>query len=104
MVAVGVMQPPPGMELGPGQRVGPQGMIFSATKCISPTDPPFPPKAPLGKEDPCKIEQSDVKSNTERWLMTCETSKGTRSEEGFVHYHGVTLDGIVTIRVVHRRC
>ena len=99
-VAVGLMQPPPGMQLGPGVRVGPQGMIFSVTECIGPTNPPFPPKAPLGKEDPCKIDQSDVTGDTVRWLITCDTPKGTRSEEGLVHYHGVTLDGIVTTRVV----
>jgi Protein of unknown function (DUF3617) len=96
-VALGLMQPPPGMQLGPGMRLGPQGVISSITKCVSATNPPFPPKS----ISTCKIDKSDVNGGTVSWLMTCGSSKGsgfTFNWEGIVHYHGETLDGMSTSR------
>src|SRR5438094_661250 len=72
-VALGLMHPPPGMQLGPGMRLGPQGVISSYTKCVSATNPPFPPKS-IG---PCKIDKSDVNGGTVSWWMTCGPSKGS---------------------------
>jgi hypothetical protein len=97
-VLPGYTQPPPGMQLGPGQSFGPEGLTTIITKCVSTTNPPFPPKAPPeGANSPSKMEKSDVNGDTATWTMNCGASKGaTFNIEGIVHYHDDTLDGTST--------
>jgi hypothetical protein len=59
----GVTKLLPGMKLGPGQSIGPEGIITVITKCASVTNPPFPPKPPpVGLKIACKMEKSDLVS------------------------------------------
>ena len=85
----------PGMHLGPGQSIGPEGMTSVITKCASMTNPPLPP--PEGMNIPCKMEKSDLNGDTATWTVNCDSSeRASNTMEGTVHYHGDTLDGTST--------
>jgi hypothetical protein len=112
-VAPGLTDLPPGMKLGPGERLGPEGRTTVITKCASATNPLFPPKVPgEGSNLHCTIDKNDVSGGTRTFLMSYGPSKNSAGPsknsagpsknstfvlEGIVHYHGDTLDGTDTI-------
>jgi hypothetical protein len=89
----GLTHLPPGMQLRPEQRLGPEGLTQVFTKCISTKNPPFPPEAPSANS-PCKLEKSELTGDTATWTVNCSSSSGsTFNVEGTAHYYGDTLDG-----------
>ena len=107
-------EPPPGTELPPSVRRGPEGMINSL--CISATNPKaldshvrtsvprhgdlLPAlKTRLGKGS-CDFDTAtDSNTATVSWSMNCAWSSGSSSNtEGVVHFHDDTLDGTTTMR------
>jgi hypothetical protein len=92
---------PPGMPPSPGVRDAPEGVTFSRTACITVADPLPPmargPSTPTDPSHPCKIDRTAVAGGMVNWSMTCVTPQVTIREVGFVHYHGVMLDGKFTL-------
>jgi hypothetical protein len=92
--------PAAGVQASPGMRLGPEGLTFSRTGCISATNP-LPPfarmSAPPDPNHPCKIDTTDVNGGTVGWSMRCATPEVTIEWDGVVHYHGETLDGTLTL-------
>ena len=107
-------EPPPGTELPPSVRWGPEGMINSL--CISATNPKaldshvrtsvprhgdlLPAlKTRLGKGS-CDFDTTiDATAATRSWSMNRAWSSGNKSNtEGVMHFHGDTLDGTTTSR------
>ena len=74
----GVTQLPPGLQLGPGQQLGPEGLTAVRTKCISATNPLFPPQPPPeGVNSPCTIEKSDLIGDAATWMLNCASAQAT---------------------------
>jgi hypothetical protein len=113
-VASNIPEPPPGAQLPPSVRWGPEGMITSA--CIGETNlktshsharisvrrhgnllPAL--KTQLGKGS-CDLDTTtDPTSATRSLSMNCAWSSGSKSNtEGVMHFHGDTLDGTTTSR------
>lgn len=97
----GATQLPRGVRSSPGVQVGPEGVTFTRTGCITAADP-LPPMArgrsvSLDADHPCKIEKIGVAAGTVRWTTTCATPQVTIREEGTVHYHGETSDGEIRL-------
>ena len=109
-----IPEPPPGTQLPPSVRWGPEGMITSV--CISETTLKTPHyhvrtsmprhgdllpalKTKLGKGS-CDFDTTiDATSATRSWSANCAWSSGNKSNiEGVVHFHGDTLDGTTTSR------
>jgi hypothetical protein len=109
-----ISEPPPGTQLPPSVRWGPEGMITSV--CISETTLKTPHyhvrtsmprhgdllpalKTKLGKGS-CDFDvTTDATAATRSWSMNCAWSSGNKSNtEGVVHFHGDTLDGMTTSR------
>jgi hypothetical protein len=109
-----IPEPPPGTQLPPSMRWGPEGMITSV--CFSETNPKTPRshmrtsvsrhgdfspalKTRLGKGS-CDLDMTtDATTATRSWSMNCAWSSGSKSNtEGVVHFHGDTLDGTTTSR------
>lgn len=105
---------PPGTQLPPSVRWGPEGMITSV--CISETNLKTPHshmrisvprhgdllptlKTRLGKGS-CDFDTTtDATAATRRVSVNCAWSSGNKSNtEGVMHFHGDTLDGTTTIR------
>jgi hypothetical protein len=98
-VLPGLTKQLPGMQLGPGQSIGPEGMTTVVTTCASATDPPGLPKPPpTGAKTLCTMEKREVNGDTATWTINCPSSESrTTTIEGVVHYHGGdTLDGTST--------
>ena len=92
----GVTQLPPGMQPSPDIRLGPEGLTFNKTRCITTADPFSPMHDHPGEE--CKIDKTDVNGGTLSWYVTCTTPKITIREDWIEHYHGETMDGQFTLR------
>jgi hypothetical protein len=99
-----IPEPPPGTQLPPSVRWGPEGMITSV--CISETDLPpshtaypTPEIRELGKGS-CDLDTtSDAAAATRSVSMNCAYSSGATSHaEGIMHFHDDTLDGTATSR------
>ena len=107
-------EPPPGTQLPPSMRWGPEGMITSV--CISETNLKIPHshvrtsvprhgdllpalKTRLGKGS-CDFDTTiDATTATRSWSANCAWSSGNRSNiEGVVHFRDDTLDGTTTSR------
>ena len=107
-------EPPPGTQLPPSVRWGPEGMITSV--CISETTLKTPHyhvrtsvprhgdllpalKTKLGKGS-CDFDgTTDATAATRSWSTNCAWSSGNKSNiEGVMHFHGDRLDGTVTAR------
>jgi hypothetical protein len=107
-------EPPPGTQLPPSMRWGPEGMIMSV--CFSETNLETPhshvrTSSPrhgdllralntrLGRGS-CDLDTTtDATTATRSWSMNCAWSSGNKSNtEGVVHFHGDTLDGTTTSR------
>ena len=87
-----------------GAELWSNGLALSGTACIT-SDDPLPPMArgpstPRYGYQPCKIDQTDISGGTVSWSMTCVVSEITINVDGFVHYHGVTVDGEYTVHGV----
>jgi hypothetical protein len=95
VTAPGVKQLPPGMQPSPDIRLGPEGLTFIRTRCITAADP-FPPMHDSGEV--CKIDKTEVNGGTLHWSVTCATPKVTIHQDWTVHYHGETMDGEFTLR------
>ena len=95
VTASGVTQLPPGMEPSSDTRLGPEGLTFVKTRCITAADP-FPPMHDSGEV--CKMDKTDVNGGTLRWSVTCVTPKITVHQDWVIHYHGETMDGEFTLR------
>ena len=93
--ASGVTQLPPGVQPSPDLRLGPEGLTFSRTRCITSAEPPLPP---IKAGEPCKMDKTDVNGGTLSWSVTCATPEITIHQEWIAHYHGETMDGQVTTR------
>jgi Protein of unknown function (DUF3617) len=106
-----IPEPPPGTQLPPSMRWGPEGMItsvcFSETNLRSHVRTSMPRhgdllralKTRLGKGS-CDLDTTtDATTATRSWSMNCAWSSGNKSNtEGVVHFHGDTLDGTTTSR------
>jgi len=109
-----IPEPPPGTQLPPSMRWGPEGMITSV--CFSETNLKTPHshlrtsvprhgdllpalKTRLGKGS-CDFDATtDATATTRSWSANCAWSSGNKSNiEGVVHFHGDTLDGTTTSR------
>ena len=109
-----IPEPPPGTQLPPSMRWGPEGMITSV--CFSETNLKTPHshlrtsvprhgdllpalKTRLGKGS-CDFDATtDATAATVSWSANCAWSSGNKSNiEGVVHFHGDTLDGTTTSR------
>ena len=109
-----ISEPPPGTQLPPSVRWGPEGMITSV--CISETNLIAPHshartsvprhgdllpalKTRLGKGS-CDMDRTtDATTATTSLSMNCAWSSGSKSNtEGVMHFHGDTLDGTTTSR------
>jgi hypothetical protein len=99
-----IPEPPPGTQLPPSVRWGPDGMITSV--CISETNPPElhthtpSDKSALGKGS-CDLDTTaDATAATRSVSMNCAWSSGNTSHmEAVMHFHGDTLDGTATSRL-----
>jgi len=96
-----VPEPPPGTQLPPSMRWGPEGMINSW--CISETNPPAPharTSVPVDEKGSCEFDTTtDANAATVSWSVNCAWSSGSKSNtEGVVHFHDDALDGTTTIR------
>jgi hypothetical protein len=89
-----VTQLPPGMEPSPDLRLGPEGLTFVKTRCITAADP-FPPMH--DSDEVCKMDKTDVNGGNLRWSVTCATPKITVHQDWVMHYHGETMDGQFTL-------
>jgi hypothetical protein len=113
-VGAKIPEPPPGTQLPPSMRWGPEGMITSV--CISETNLITPDfhvrtsvprhgdllpalKTRFGKGS-CDFDTTtDATAATRSWSTNCAWSSGNKSNiEGVVHFHGDTLDGTTTSR------
>ena len=113
-----IPEPPPGPQLPPSIRWGPEGMITSV--CFSETNLKTPhshmrthmprhgdlllalkskTKTRLGKGS-CDFDvTTDATTATRSGSMNCAWSSGSKSNsEGVMHFHGDTLDGTTTSR------
>jgi hypothetical protein len=94
-------EPPPGTQLPPSMRWGPEGMIMSM--CIGETNlPALHTHTPtdstrLGKGS-CDLDTTtDAAAATRSVSIACAYSSGTTSHmEGVIHFHDDTLDGTAT--------
>jgi hypothetical protein len=113
-----IPEPPPGTQLPPSIRWGPEGMITSV--CFSETNLKTPhshmrthmprhgdlllalkskTKTRLGKGS-CDFDvTTDATTATKSGSMNCAWSSGSKSNsEGVMHFHGDILDGTITSR------
>lgn len=95
VTVAGVTQLPSGMPRSPDMRLGPEGLTFTRTSCITAADP-FPPMANSGGV--CKADKKEVTGGTLHWSATCVTPKTTVHQDWVAHYHGETMDGEYTLR------
>ena len=93
--AAGVTHLPPGARPSANMRLGPEGLTFVQTRCIT-TANPFPP--PMHGPNVCKMDKTEANGGTLRWSVTCTSPKFTFHEDWVVHYHGETMDGQFTLR------
>jgi hypothetical protein len=91
--AAGVTQLPPGMQASPNMRLGPEGLTFVQTRCITAADP-FPS---MHGSNLCTMDKTETNGGTLRWSVTCTSPKFTFHEDWVVHYHGDTMDGQFTL-------
>jgi hypothetical protein len=99
-----IPEPPPGTQLRPSVRWGPEGMITSV--CISETyletshsHVQTVPKTRLGEGSCDSDTNTDATTATRSFSMNCAWSSGSKSNtEWVVHFHGDTLDGTTTSR------
>jgi len=84
------MPPLPGMDI----RVGPEGLTFTATKCITTADP-WTMHDSSSKD--CKVDKKDANGGTASWSVTCTTPKMTVQQDWIVHDHGEAMDGQFTL-------
>jgi len=101
MVGSKIPEPPPGTQLPPSMRWGPEGMINSW--CISETNPSAPharTSVPVDEKRSCDFDTTtDANTATVSWSVNCAWSSGSKfNTEGVVHFHDDTLDGTTTIR------
>lgn len=67
VTVAGVTQLPSGMPRSPDMRLGPEGLTFTRTSCITAADP-FPPMANSGGV--CKADTKEVTGGTLHWSAT----------------------------------
>ena len=98
-----IPEPPPGTQLPPSTRWGPEGMINSW--CITETNPPAHARTSVpvdekGLKGSCEFDTTtDANAATLSWSETCAWLSGRKANiEGVVHFHGDTLDGTTTSR------
>jgi len=92
-------EPPPGMQLPPSLRSGPEGMINNL--CISETNPPRTrTSVPVDQKGSCDFETTiDASAATVSWSMSCAWSSGSESNAvGIAHFHRDIFDGTTTMR------
>jgi hypothetical protein len=91
---------PPGTQLPPSMRWGPEGLINSL--CISGTNQPAhrARTVPVGEKGSCDFDTTtDANAATVRWSMNCAWSSGSTSNtEGVAQFHDDILEGTTTIR------
>ena len=84
-------------------RVGPEGLTFFNSACITAANPLPPmargPSVPKDADHPCAVDKTEVNGGTVSWSTTCATPRVTFNVEGTVHYHGETLDGELVTRL-----
>jgi len=109
-----ISEPPPGTQLPPSVRWGPEGMITSV--CFSEASLKVPHshartrvprhggilpalKTKLGRGS-CDFDvTTDATAATRSWTVNCAWASGNKSDtEGVMRFHGDTLDGTSTIR------
>ena len=96
-----IPEPPPGTELPPSTRWGPEGMINKL--CIGETNPPGPhtrTSVTVDGKGSCDFDTTtDANAATISWSVNCAWSSGSKSNtEGVVHFHDDTLEGTTTTR------
>jgi hypothetical protein len=104
-----IPEPPPGTQLSPSVRWGPEGMITSV--CISETNLKTHRRTRVPRHGDlwsalkigkgyCEHDMTiDVTTATRRWSVNCAWSSGNKANlEGVMHFHGDTLDGTATSR------
>jgi hypothetical protein len=96
-----IPEPPPGAQLPPSVRWGPEEIINEL--CISETNPPAPharTSVPVDGKGSCDFDvATDANAATISWSVNCAWSSGSKSNtEGVGHFHDDTLDGTTTIR------
>jgi hypothetical protein len=101
LVGSKVPEPPPGIQLPPLMRWGPEGIINSL--CISQTNPTAlhtQTSVPVDEKGSCDFETTtDVNAATISWSMSCAWVSGSKSNaDGVGHFHDDTLDGTTTMR------
>src|SRR5215831_9877521 len=84
-----IPEPPPGTQLPPSMRWGPEGMINSW--CISETNPPAPHariSVPVDEKGSCDFDTTtDANAATVSWSVNCALSSGSVSNtEGVVQF------------------
>ena len=100
-VGAKIPEPPPGTQLPPSMRWGPEGIINEL--CINETNPPAPharTSVPVDEKGSCDFDvATDANAATISWSVNCAWSSGSKSNtEGVGHFHDDTLDGTTTIR------
>jgi hypothetical protein len=95
--APGVTQLPPGVQPSPDMRLGPEGLTFVTTRCITSADP-FPPMHNMSEG--CKVDKADMNGGTLSWSISCVTPNTTVHLERVEHYQGATMDGQFTVRTI----
>ena len=90
----GVTRLPSGMQPSPNMRLGPEGLTFISTRCITATGP-----FPMQDTDVCKVEKTDVNGGTLLWSVNCTAPKFTTHQEWVLHFHAETMDGQFTVRI-----
>jgi Protein of unknown function (DUF3617) len=79
----------PGMDI----RVGPEGLTFITTKCITTADP-WTMHGSSSKD--CRVDKKEVNGGSTKWSVTCATPKMTVQQDWIVHDHGEAMDGPFT--------
>jgi Protein of unknown function (DUF3617) len=97
VTAAGVRQLPPGTQPSPDMRLGPEGLSFVKTRCLTAAEL-FPPMHDA--DQPCTIDKTDVSGGTVSWSVSCATPKATVHQAWVEHYHGETMDGEVTFQSI----
>ena len=93
---------PPGTQLPPNMRWGPEGAITSV--CVPEAKPPDVHKREdrtsiFGKGSCVEDATTDAATGTRRSSANCAWSSGvTTGFEAVIHFHGGTLDGTTTAR------
>src|SRR5262249_11764544 len=81
LVGSDIPEPPPGIQLPPSIRWGPEGMINDW--CISETNPPAPhthASVPVDEKGSCDFDTTtDANAATIRWSMNCAWLSGGKS-------------------------